>query len=173
MSFLTFLDNNENARKIFGKRELVIIRKQLLGVALSQSERNRLSRDIRKKFAFIKSTIPFQDEFRLKRNTAIKQKIQSAKDAILSDKLGSKVKKIVLFGSTAKKDRFLFSDIDISVEFGKINLKEATRFRMRVLGRIDDDIDVQVTEHLPEKIRKDIAEHGKILYAKRRENSRS
>ena len=53
---LNFLKSNENARKIFGERELKIIEKQLLGVNLTQSEKNRLSRDIRLKFNFIKET---------------------------------------------------------------------------------------------------------------------
>ncbi len=50
MGMLQFLKKNENTRKIFGVRELKIIEKQLLGINLTQSEKNRLSRDIRKKF---------------------------------------------------------------------------------------------------------------------------
>jgi hypothetical protein len=42
MEFLQFLKSNENTRKIFGKRELKIIEKQLNGINLTQSERNRL-----------------------------------------------------------------------------------------------------------------------------------
>ena len=58
MSLLKFLKENENVRKVFGKRELKIIEKQLLGVNLTQSEKNRLSRDIRKKFEFVSSNPP-------------------------------------------------------------------------------------------------------------------
>jgi hypothetical protein len=54
MGLLELLKKSENARKIFGKRELKIIEKQMLGVNLTQSEKNRLSRDIRKKLEFIK-----------------------------------------------------------------------------------------------------------------------
>ena len=55
-SLLQFLRENKNARKIFGERELKIIEKQLIGVDLTQSEKNRLSRDVREKFKFIKIT---------------------------------------------------------------------------------------------------------------------
>ena len=37
-----FLINNKNARKIFGKTEIEIILKQLDGITLTQSEKNRL-----------------------------------------------------------------------------------------------------------------------------------
>ena len=45
---------DEKIRTLFGKRELEIIEKQLLGIKLSNSEKTRLSRDIRKKFEAIK-----------------------------------------------------------------------------------------------------------------------
>lgn len=165
MPFLTFLDNNENTRKIFGKRELVIIRKQLLGVALSQSEKNRLSRDIRKKLEFVKDAAKFSDEFALKKGTVVKQKIQETKNLILNNTLGHTVRSITVFGSTATNERTVFSDIDFAVDLGKISVKAGTKFRIRVLGQTDDNIDVQVTELLPEKIRKDIAKHGKVIYS--------
>ena len=50
MRLLNTLKKDKNIRRIFGERELVIIEKQLLGVALKPSEKTRLSRDIRKKF---------------------------------------------------------------------------------------------------------------------------
>ena len=55
MSLINIIKTNKDIRKIFGKKELVIIEKQLLGVSLTQSEKNRLSRDIRKKFEVIKN----------------------------------------------------------------------------------------------------------------------
>ena len=42
-----FLTHNKNARRIFGKKELEIILKQLDGLPLTQSEKNRLSRDVK------------------------------------------------------------------------------------------------------------------------------
>ena len=54
MTLLNILKSDENARKVCGKRELKIIEKQLLGINLTQSEKNRLYRDIRKKLDFKK-----------------------------------------------------------------------------------------------------------------------
>lgn len=69
MNLLKLLKENENARKIFGKRELKIIEKQLFGINLTQSEKNRLSRDIRRKLEFIREAVKFSDEFELKKGT--------------------------------------------------------------------------------------------------------
>ena len=60
MSLLNFLKNNEDIRKLFGKRELIIIEKQLNGINLTQSEKNRLSRDIRRKLGVVKSLADYK-----------------------------------------------------------------------------------------------------------------
>ena len=70
MSLINLL-KNKDARKIFGKRELKIIEKQLQGISLTQSEKNRLSRDIRKKFEFISKVSGFKEEFKLKKGAYI------------------------------------------------------------------------------------------------------
>src|SRR3989344_2493462 len=82
--------NNKNARLIFGKRELKIIEKQLLGINLTQSEKNRLSRSIRKKFDFIKEANNFSDYFELKKGFLTKEAINEAKELILKDILKNK-----------------------------------------------------------------------------------
>src|SRR3989344_1049938 len=156
MVLLEFLKKNDNARKIFGKRELRIIEKQLLGLTLKQSEKNRLSRDIRKKFEFIKEATKYADEFGLKHGTKIKEFIERALDIIREDVLFYKVNKIILFGSTVIRRRHLGSDIDIAVEFDSIELDEATKFRIRTLGRLSDKIDVQVYNVLPENVKNEI-----------------
>jgi len=84
MSLLKFLRESENARKVFGKRELKIIEKQLFGVGLTQSEKNRLSRDIRKKFEFISKASRFEEEFKLKKGIEIKKKDRRSKGGYLS-----------------------------------------------------------------------------------------
>ena len=66
LSFLQTLQKHPDARKIFGKRELKIIQKQMLGIKLTQSEKNRLSRDIRKKLIFIQEISKYSKEFDLK-----------------------------------------------------------------------------------------------------------
>jgi len=167
MDLINFLKKEKNARKIFGKRELKIIEKQLLGIALTQSEKNRLSRDIRKKFEFIKSLNKFSKDFRLKKGAKIKRIIEEAKEVILEDKLSPKIKRIIVFGSFVENKLTFRSDIDIAVEFFNINLKEATLFRKRIYSKIDEKIDIQVYNILPEKIKREINTKGKVLYERK------
>ncbi len=166
MTLLNTLEKNKNLRKIFGERELVIIKKQLLGVRLKPSEKTRLSRDIKKKFEAIKSLVPYTEEFSLKKAIKIKELIQEAKGVILGSKYAHKIKKIMLFGSTSSKNRTLISDIDIAVEFDKIDLKDATEFRIKAVSNLPDILDIQVFNALPEKIKKSINKNHKIIYQK-------
>ncbi len=166
MKLLNFLKSNKNTRKIFGKRELRIIEKQIFGVNLTQSEKNRLSRDIRKKFEFIKEIATLSGEFKLKKGSEIKKMIKEAKEVILKDPLFKKIRKIILYGSTVENKLTLKSDIDIAIKFLDINLKEATVFRKRILGRVNPRIDIQIYNHLPNKIKREIENKGKILYEK-------
>jgi len=165
MSLLRFLRESRDARKVFGRRELRIIEKQLLGVNLTQSERNRLSRDIRRKFEFIGKASIFEEEFRLIKGTEIKKKIEEAKEVILDDISFKKIKRIILYGSAIENELSLKSDIDIAVEFGKISLREATLFRKRISGKVNERIDIQVYNYLPAKIRKEIIK-GRVMYDK-------
>ena len=156
--------NNKNARLIFGKRELKIIEKQLLGINLTQSEKNRLSRSIRKKFDFIKEANNFSDYFELKKGFLTKEAINEAKELILKDILKNKIKKIILYGSFAENKFTFNSDIDLSVEFDKINKEEATLFRKRILANSNEKIDIQIYNFLDEKIKKEVIDKGKIIY---------
>lgn len=167
MNLTEFLNKNENSRKIFGKRELKIIEKQLNGINLTQSEKNRLSRDIRKKFDFIKEVSRFSEEFELKKGSENWKKIEEAKKIILNSQFASKIKRIILFGSVVKNEMTFRSDIDIAVEFKEeMNLREATKFRIWVSGRVSDKIDIQVYNVLPEKLKKSIKENSKAIYEK-------
>lgn len=166
MRLLTLLKKNDNSRKIFGKREIKIIEKQLLGVNLTQSEKNRLSRDIRKKFEFIAEVSNYKEQFDLKKGAEIKRIIKETKEIILEDKLFSKIRKIIVYGSFVRNNLSLNSDIDIAVKFNKITLKESTLFRKRVLGKVNKRIDLQVYNYLPNKVLKEINEEGKIIYEK-------
>ena len=151
-------------RRIFGKRELIIIEKQLLGVTLTPSEKTRLSRDIRKKFDAVATLIPFVQEFRLRHGDIIKEHIHEAKDVILKSTYFPRINKIVLFGSAVTHQLTLGSDIDIAVDFISVTKEEAFRFRLDVLKEVPDKIDVQVYNVLPMKIKKEIDAQGKILY---------
>jgi len=166
MSLLNFIQKHPFSRKIFGKKELEIIQKQLLGISLTQSEKNRLSRDIRPKFKFIKEAIPFQDEFELKKDMIAIRIAEEAKEAILKHPLHDKVQAVLLFGSHVKNEVSPDSDIDICVIFSEISAEEAFHFRAEVGGELPDNADIQVFNVLPEKIKKDIALHHRILHKK-------
>lgn len=168
MNLLEFLKENEFSRKIFGKRELKIIEKQLNGISLTQSEKNRLSRDIRPKFKFIEKCANLKDEFNLKKGIINKRLIEEAKEIILEDVLFKNIKSILLFGSIVENKMMVKSDIDIAVIFKKINLKEVTLFRKRIQSKVNSKIDVQVFNVLSKKVKKDILKKYKILYEAKR-----
>jgi len=165
MDLIGFLKANENVRKIFGQRELKIIEKQLSGINLTQSEKNRLSRDIRKKFEVIEKLSRFEDEFKLKKGGKIKRLIEKVKKEILNSEWKNKVKEIWLFGSSVTGERSVRSDIDIVVLFKKdLDNKETTRFRLRISREFSKQIDIQVFNNLPEKIQKSILKNHKVLW---------
>jgi len=166
MNIIEFLKSNKNTRKLFGERELKIIEKQLLGINLTQSEKNRLSRDIRKKLEFIKEAARFSEEFGLKKGAEIKKMIEEAKEIIMGSKEFYRIKNIILFGSAAENQLTFRSDIDIAVEFGSISDKEAFLFRKSISSKVNDRIDIQVYNALPNKIKNEINEKGKVLYEK-------
>ena len=166
MGLLEEIKRNENSRKIFGKRETKIIEKQLLGVKLTQSEKNRLSRDIRKKLEFIGKICRFSEEFRLKKGAEISKIINESKEIILENILARKIKRILLFGSVVRNDMTFKSDIDIAVEFDKITGKEAALFRKRIMGKVNERVDVQVFNLLPNKLKQEIEKEGRILHKK-------
>lgn len=165
MDLIQFLKRNENARKIFGKRELIIIKKQLLGVRLTQSEKNRLSRDIRKKLEFIKEISSYGADFQLKKGSKIKEEINYIKEHILDSEYSLRIKKIYLFGSTVDNLRTLRSDIDIAVEFDEIDAEKAVKFEIKF--SYNEKIDVKVYNILPEKIKKEVDEKGKVIYERK------
>jgi len=164
-SLLNLIKDNKELRKLFGVRELKIIEKQLLGINLTQSEKNRLSRDIRKKFEVIKELSNYGEEFNLKKGQEIKKILEEVKEEVLNSKWKKEVKEIWIFGSTTSNERTFKSDIDIAVLFNnKIDKKEAGKFRVHMLGRLPDKVDIQVFDLLPEKIKSSILKNYKVLY---------
>lgn len=165
LEFKEFLKKSKDARMVFGKRELEIIFKQLDGLEVSPSEKNRLSRDIKPKLEFIKTAAKFEKEFRLKKNQDNDGLIERAVEVILEDKLGQDIKAILLFGSFADNSFTRRSDIDICAVFKKeMSLKDATEFRIRVAGQLSDKMDVQVFNILPQKVKREIARNHRVLY---------
>jgi len=96
----------------------------------------------------------------------LKKKIEEAKEDILADVSFKKIKKIILYGSATENNLSLKSDVDIAINFDTINLREATLFRKRISGKVNKQIDVQVYNHLPKKIKTEIDLKGRILYEK-------
>ncbi len=166
MNLLNALKTNKDARKIFGKKEIEIIDKQLNGIKLTASEQTRLSRDIRKKFEIIGILANFKDDFELKRGKFLKERIENAKEIILESKYFSKIKRIILYGSAAENTLTYKSDIDLAVTFSEISQKEVTEFRINCLGKLPDKIDIQVYNILPNKIKKEIDSKGKTIWKK-------
>ncbi|MEK6927764.1 MAG: nucleotidyltransferase domain-containing protein [Nanoarchaeota archaeon] len=151
-------------RRIFGERELEIIEKQLMGIRLTPSEITRLSRDIRKKFMAVQM-LNNTSIFSLKKGSELKRKIEEVKQKILENRYFPKIKKIVLYGSSAYGIRTFRSDIDIAVEFDTIEKKDAFNFIVG-LG-FDKKVQVEVYNLLPDKIKKEIDERGKIIYERK------
>ena len=166
MSFLKTLKTDPSVRKLFGKRELKIIEKQLLGINLTQSEKNRLSRDIRKKFETIQTLSRYNTEFKLKKGAEIQKKIDTAKEVLQEDPWFPRIEKIILFGSAVENKLTFHSDIDLAVLFKNINLKEATHFRKRLLGNLPENIDIQIYNTLPQNLQQEIDQKGRVLWSK-------
>ncbi len=167
MNFINTLKKNKEMRRIFGKRELIIIEKQLLGIQLKPSEKTRLSRDIRKKFEAIKMLEPFLGEFELKHGAIARELIEDTLKIIKEHQWFWRVSEIILFGSKATKKFHLFSDVDIAVKFNSITEKEAFKFRKEILGKTSNKIDIQVYNTLEDKIKKEIDKYGRILFRKK------
>lgn len=160
-----FLNREPGARKVFGKRELKIVEKQLRGVNLTQSEKNRLSRDIRKKLEFIRIAARFASEFELKKGADLKNGISEVLEVVKRDESFPLIRRIWLYGSAATNELTLSSDVDIAVEFK--GHSEPAEFRSRVLGSLPQNIDLQVLNDLPKKVQKEVLETGRILYERK------
>jgi len=164
MEFKNFIEKNSLTRKVFGEKEIMIIQKQILGIRLTQSEKNRLSRDIRPKLRFIKETSKFSEEFDLKKGSENRRILEETIKTIKEDKDFHRIKEIWLFGSMVKNEMTIKSDIDIAVLFDKVNLAEATKFRIRIQGKVNEKVDVQIFSKLGEKLKKSILKNHRILY---------
>lgn len=166
MSLLDTIRKSKNIRRIFGKKEIEIIEKQLLGINLIPSEKTRLSRDIKKKLVAVKEIADYSAEFELKKASVVRGMIEDAKEAIFESKQLSRIRSIILFGSYAENQATFRSDIDIAVKFSEIENREATEFRIRVMSKVPEKVDIQVYNTLPKKIKKEIDKKGKVLWKK-------
>ena len=78
---------------------------------------------------------------------------------------GDKVRFIVLYGSAAKGEMTELSDIDLAV-FYSGDKKERFDFRVKVLGRVGNEFDIQTFQDLPLYIQNDIVSTGNVIYYK-------
>lgn len=148
-------------RKIFGKKEIEIIQKQLFGIKLTPSEQTILSRNIRKKFIAIKDLCSNQDEFALKKMSLPLKVVEEAKKRILNSVYAGKIKRIIWFGSFVSGIITFNSDVDLAVEFDKISSKEALEFR--AFASNHKMLDVLVYNQLSGKIKQEV-DDGKVIY---------
>ena len=148
-------------RKIFGKKEIQIIQKQLFGIALTPSEQTTLSRDIRKKFEAVGKLSQYSEEFKLKKGALPAEIVEKTKNKILNSVYAKKIKKIIWFGSFVKGEVTFNSDVDLCVEFDEISLKESLKFR--AFASDSDMLDVLVYNHLPAKVKKEV-DNGRVIY---------
>ena len=112
--------------------------------------------------------IRFSNDFELKKGSIIKEYIEEAKEVILNDILHKKIRRITLYGSVVENKLSFKSDIDLAIEFYNTSLSEATTFRKRILGEVNQKIDIQVYNYLPNKVKMEIQLRGKILYENQR-----
>lgn len=164
MTLCYFIKNEPLATTIFGKAEIKIIQKQLLGINLTQSEKNRLSRNIRPKLKFVKACSVFKEEFELKKGGEVFQQIEQTKNVLLLDALSRKIKRIFVFGSFIENLMTESSDIDVAVEFSEISKKEASLLKKRIITQLPKLIDLSIFNTLPEKIQENILKNGKTIY---------
>ncbi|MFP4567559.1 MAG: nucleotidyltransferase domain-containing protein [Candidatus Woesearchaeota archaeon] len=171
MTLFNFIEKEPLATKVFGRAEIEIIKKQLIGIKLSQSEKNRLSRSIRPKFEFIKKCSAYREEFEIKKGGEAQKQLNLFKEKALLDPIGRDIIKIYLFGSFVENKMSHESDVDVAVEFKKISLKEASLFKKRMMMQKPNLIDLSIYNNLPKNIQKQIKNNGKILFEDTRQNT--
>jgi predicted nucleotidyltransferase len=164
MTLYNFIKNSKDATCVFGSGEIRILKKQLLGINLTQSEKNRLSRSIRPKLKFIADCSLYKDEFEVKKGKEVYNLLDVFKDEILKDKFSKKIITIYLFGSFIENKMSMDSDIDVAVEFDNISKKDASEFKMRIIPNISNILQLTIFNQLPDNIKKEIFENGRVYY---------
>jgi len=76
----------------------------------------------------------------------------------------NKVKFIFLYGSYAENKQNKLSDIDFAVYY-QGDKKERFNFRLKILGKLPDNFDVQIFQDLPLFVRIEVLK-GKLIYTK-------
>ena len=77
---------------------------------------------------------------------------------------GKKIKLIILYGSFAEGKQTPLSDIDLAVYYDGAK-EERFKFRMKILGNVNDKFDIQTFQDLPLYVKKEVLK-GKVMYCK-------
>jgi len=77
---------------------------------------------------------------------------------------GKKIKLIILYGSFAEGKQTSLSDIDLAVYYNGTK-EERFKFRMKILGNVNDKFDIQTFQDLPLYVKKEVLK-GKVIYCK-------
>ena len=77
---------------------------------------------------------------------------------------GKKIKLIILYGSFAEGKQTSLSDIDLAVYYDG-EKEERFKFRMKILGNVNDKFDIQTFQDLPLYVKKEVLK-GKVIYCK-------
>lgn len=94
--------------------------------------------------------------------------IEKALNTIRNRKDFKKICFIILYGSVAENRDKKGSDIDLAIYYNGSD-EEASVFRLEILSELlSDDYDIQIFNHLPLYIRKDVLK-GRVLYSKNRQ----
>ncbi len=88
--------------------------------------------------------------------------ISSFIDIIQASPSFGHVRFIILYGSIAEGKNDIHSDIDIAISTDLPDL-QAERMRMHILGRVPENFDIQIFEHLPLFIQAEVIK-GEVLY---------
>jgi len=75
-----------------------------------------------------------------------------------------KIKKIILFGSVAKKEATSRSDIDIAIQLNRTTPKEAFLIKKRIMGSANKKVDIKILNVLPLKVKRNVIREGKVIY---------
>lgn len=88
--------------------------------------------------------------------------VEGAVETIKKLDLEKRVQFIILYGSLAGGKRSKLSDIDIAIGYAG-DRRQRFNFRVKVLGELGDEFDVQIFQDLPLYVRMEVL-RGKALY---------
>ncbi|MBR9690841.1 nucleotidyltransferase domain-containing protein [Candidatus Woesearchaeota archaeon] len=158
---------SEDARVIFGKKEQEIIRLQKRGEKLTQSQKNILSRSIRKKLKLISKLSNYKENFNLEHASEIKKIIRETKQELIQHK---EIIGAYLFGSYATGEYRENSDVDIAILL-KQKFKPKKFYLSKLSNKLEKNIgkEVQIViiNNAGLRLKNQILKYGKLIFSKK------